>query len=558
MAFPIRAGNSGPLLGFIPGAGDVGKAVYVGAGPLLAYTAPLHVRGFGAVGDGITDDKAAILAALNAGAAAGVAVTGAGGTYGIAGNLELPANAQLQDITCKQLTPAAAGDVRTLTSGGGNNIRLVRVKVDRNGNGTNGAVDDDAGVYIAGGSGHYFEDVEVYGDDMGSGLAILNASNFDCVRPYVHDIDYSLAADPGDDRVQGIRIGGCSKFRLIDPKVHNLGGNFGAGATTKYSRAIPVGGCSNFQITNPTGWSVDQGVDLTGSDGNRRFSIIGGNFSDCYTWGYKFANSARDGTIVGAVAERCGAAGFVVSGPSSALAVVSSDLRFVGCAAYDTGSNGVWGAITQVAGFRVQNGSGGGADSTRGIRFIGCVAHDRQGVPTMEYGFWNDVPANADGRYNEVDITCVSIGHTVAAFQGLNAARCTVNRNAVQSIPSGAWTSVDWNASGTDLGEMHDPAVNNNTILARRAGFFRASAGVFFAANAVGVRGVRLTQNGVVIPGTTVVGPAATGGNETALSATVSRAMVAGQYFTVEVFQTSGGALNLQTTSEVVVEQVSV
>ena len=86
----------------------------------------------------------------------------------------------------------------------GSNIKLVRVKVNRNGDGTNGNdAFDAAGIYIIGGSGHHFEDIEVWGDDKGSGFVVWQASNFDVVRLHVHDIRYSRSTDPGDDRVQG-------------------------------------------------------------------------------------------------------------------------------------------------------------------------------------------------------------------------------------------------------------------------------------------------------------------------------------------------------------------
>lgn len=513
-----------------------------------------------AIGDGTTNDKVEILEAIAAAIAASAATTrpvpviGAGKIYGITGNMTLPASTYLRDIEFKQLTPAA-GSVRTLTSSSGNNIRLERVTVDRNGDGTDGSLSTDAGVYISGGSGHYFDSIEVFGDDMGSGIVITGASDFDLVAPLVHDMNYSLGADPGDDRVQGIWLNDCTDFRVFKPKVKDLGGNFGGGATTRWSRGIVFGGCSDFILSKPQVWDVDQGVDLTGSVGNTRFEIVGGMVTDCYTWGFKFANSARDGTVTGAVATRCGQGGFVAQGPNeAALTVLTSDITFVGCTAYDTGSNGIWGASANVAGFRVQNGAFD-VGSTRGIRFIGCRAIDRQGSPTMEYGFHNEVDASTDGRYNECDPSCISIGHTVAAFQGMNAPRCTVNRGSALSIPDNAWTSVDWDQS-TDLGEMHNPASNNNQVKPRRDGHYRITAGVAFAANATGLRGVRLCDNGGVIPGTTVL-VNATAAGETALNTSVSRTFLPTRSLTVEVFQTSGGALNLQTTSAGVVEQVS-
>jgi hypothetical protein len=514
----------------------------------------VHVSEFGASTAASTNgavNKSAILAAINAATVLGVTVTGGGQTYGISGNLEVPANTSLQDITLKQLTPDAAGDVRTLTSDNSNNIRLVRVRVDRNGDGTNGSLNDDAGIYISGGSGHYFEGIEVFGDDMGTGFVIVNATKFTVVNPLIRDMDYSLGSDPGDDRVQGMWIASCSDFTVYNPRARDLGGNYGSGATPRYTRGLVFSGCSDFYVHGPRVDSVDQGMDFTGSvPGNVRFEVTGGVCSDCYTWGYKFANSARDGTIIGAVAVRCGSSGFVASGPGATDTVVTGDLDFIGCSAYDTGSNGAWGTT---AGFRIIEGQTTAAGTPRGIRFIGCKAHDRQGVPTMDYGFLNTVAANTDGRYNEA-IDCVSIGHITAAFQDFNQGRVDLSlAGGADSLGDNAWEVVNWNTE-TDLGAMYTP--NDGQIFARRAGSYQITATVFFEANATGQRGVRIVGNGGATIGAQVLVDAAAAG-VTVLQASWTRKMTAGDEVRIEAFQNSGGPLNADGSSTAVVEQVT-
>lgn len=509
----------------------------------------IHVATYGALTTDLVGaiNFAAITAAMAAGAAAGIPVTGSGLTYGVVGNLVFPDGVMLQDITLKQLAPGAAGDVRTLTSAGGNNIKLRRVKVNRNGNGTNGALATDAGIYISGGSGHYFEDVEVYGDDMGSGFAIVGATDFEMVRTYVHDIKYLLGADPGDDRVQGVWFVSCSSFSHTDTRVNTLGGNFGAGATQRWSRGVVYGDCHDFTVVNPRIWDVDQGHDVTGGPAaNERFSVTGGLARDCKTYGFKFANTARDGKITGVTAERCGLACFEVSGGPD-LATNTCDLEFDGCVAYDAGSNGFW---ANARGFDVQE-NAATIGATRGIRFINCKAHDRQSVPTMARGFTNDTAANADGRYNEV-INCRSIGHTIEPFLNFNQGRVELARTAI-GVASGAWTLVAWD-SETDYGAMYAPP--SGQVFARRAGNYQAAVGITFAANAVGQRGVRLVgAGGTPIPGASLLVNAAAAGT-TELSLNWPKKMLAGDEIRVEVWQSSGGALNIQSTSTAVVQQV--
>jgi hypothetical protein len=171
-----------------------------------------YLHDHGAVGDGTTDDTAAVVAAL----ATGLRVLGdPAKTYAVTGAITLAAGAYMQDVSLKQLAPAATTSVRTLTSSSGNNITLRNVKVDRNGAGSGGALATAAGIWISGGSGHFFERVEVTGDDMGTGFVVENASNFIARDLYVHDIDYLLGVSPGDDRVQGVWFNGCADFHPL-------------------------------------------------------------------------------------------------------------------------------------------------------------------------------------------------------------------------------------------------------------------------------------------------------------------------------------------------------
>ncbi len=523
----------------------------------LSYIDPATYR---AVGDGAVSDNAAILDAITAGIAAGKPVHGYGRTYGITGNLFLPDHASLQDIKFKQLTPGAGG-VRTLTSAGGSNIKLVRVTVDRNGDGTHGAHQVDAGIYIDGGSGHYFEDIDVFGDDIGSGFALWNATDSYMVRVHAHDIKYLLGADPLNDRVQGIHLANCTNVRMRDCHANDIGGNFGGGYTLRYSRGWCFSGCTDLRIWGCDVSDVDQGFDTTGGTGNTGFVFDHCDATNCLTYGFKFANTARNGQVNNCTTTRCALSGFIAAGPTGTgmTAVATSDIEFNNNVAYDTGYAGLPSGVPPVpvngtkVGFRVTNGTFD-LNTTIGMRFNNCKAHDRQAVPTMAFGFWNEVAANTNGRYNEA-VDCISIGHTGAAFFGMNSARCEVSRITTQSIPDdGLWHSVDWTAD-VDLGEMHSISSNNDSVYARRAGKYSSQWGVVFQANNAGRRGIRLVRNGVVVAGTTVLLPVASGG-ETSCQATWTSVMDEGDSLRIEVFQDSGVPLNLMTTSGGVVEQV--
>jgi hypothetical protein len=507
---------------------------------------------YGAVGDGVTDDKTALVRAITAAVALRRPVCGYGRTYGITGNMTLVEGAWLQDISFIQLTPAA-GSVRTITSAGGNNIRLVRVTVDRNGSGTDGAHQDDAGVYISGGTGHRLEEVEVFGDGKGGGVVVYNATDFDLVGVHVHDMSF---VEPGatNDRINGIWCVDCSGFRLDRCLSHDLLGDYGSGLTARYTRGFTFSGSREFQVHGCRTWNVDQGSDVTGASGNSDFHFSGCFAVDCKSVGFKCSNTARDGQFSDCTSVRAGVWGFVVNGPTGAgvTALATSNIQFSDCAAYDTGYAHALPVAGTKVGFRAMNGSHD-PDTTLGIRFIGCKAHDRQASKTMAYGFDNEIAANTNGNYNEAK-NCVSIGHILLAFHDMHQARCEVSRVAVQPITTATWTPVEW-TDEVDLGAMHSTVSNTENVFARREGNYRATFGVTFPSNVSGQRGVRIMRNGGLVPGTTVLVDASTSG-ETSLQTSWTSGMSPGDSVRVEVYQDSGISLDLQTNSGGVVEQV--
>ncbi|MFH2071655.1 MAG: hypothetical protein ABIJ75_02265 [Actinomycetota bacterium] len=119
-----------------------------------------------------------------------------------------------------------------------------------------------------------------------------------------------------------------------------------------------------------------------------------------------------------------------------------------------------------------------------------------------------------------------------------------VTRNAVQSIPNGTWTAVLWNTETYDTGGWHSTSSNTDRITPTVSvgDILQLKALAAFTANATGVRGIRVNKSGVTI--FTNVLDAATGviGR---VPAAVDDVYAATDYYTVEVYQSSGGALDL-------------
>jgi hypothetical protein len=185
---------------------------------------------------------------------------------------------------------------------------------------------------------------------------------------------------------------------------------------TRYTRGIAAGGNRRCRLISPVVSVVDQGIDISGSDGNIDLIISGARVSECCTWGIKLANSAVNVTVSGAVVQQCGSSCYVVSGPSEARLINKSrDCRFIDCWAIDAGYNGF---PASHCGFRVMT-SRFDDEYPSGIHFIRCVAEDRQDRKTMHFGFMSDTRV-LPGRASTNSIKdCRASGYREAPWQGL-------------------------------------------------------------------------------------------------------------------------------------------
>jgi hypothetical protein len=504
------------------------------------------LKDFGATGDGVIDDLSKITAAIAYAAPLGIPLEGGGFTYAVDGNLSLLAGTHIRNAKFKQLSPDGAGNVRTLTSTTVNNITLENVSVDRNGDGTNGQPALDYGIYIDGGSGHYLDNVEVFGDDIGGGLYLDGCNNFIVRSPYVHDIDYSLGADPSAEQINALRFNDCTDFQVIGVRVHTIGGNFGSGATTKYTRGMVIGGCNRWSISGYKIYDVGQGLDVTGSVGNKNFTISDGYAYQCYSHGLKLANGNAEGAITNCISERCDRIGFAVVGPSEAGTPNPENIVFVNCIAKDIGYVG---NQTNESGFRVEQGSFL-TTYPRGIKFIGCEAIDEQGTPTMLYGFLNDIAVTgADHDYNEA-IHCRVRGAVTQSFSGFNAPSVhSTNSAAFTHNSTGNWLAITWDEDQFDRGEMHDTGSNTELFVARRPGTYQVNAAVAWTANVTGERRIRLLKNGLNIQRQIEDHKPSAGASTLTinhLAAIVE--MDTGDTLEVEGWQNSGGNLDVTNT----------
>jgi hypothetical protein len=103
---------------------------------------------------------------------------------------------------------------------------------------------------------------------------------------------------------------------------------------------------------------------------------------------------------------------------------------------------------------------------------------------------------------------------------------------------------------------LHSTSSNTSRIVATRAGKWRCSWQLSFAANATGLRLALLTKNGVTVNGSGAIGP----GNsvfETALQGTTTIALAVGDYVELSAYQNSTVTLNVGNTIAVAAQRVS-
>jgi hypothetical protein len=370
----------------------------------------------GAVGDGRADDIEPIRKALSQAFKLGLPVDGGDKIFAVAGDIATvdAAKPWIRSLRLKQLIPQMNG--KTLHFKDCQAIRIDQLAIDRGTNKTIGHIDEAGGLWIQGGANHRISKVEVFGDGKANGIVIWNTRLSIYDRLFVRDMGFD-DANAEDDVMQGIWLYGNVDCILRKPRVSNLFGNAlyaGVRFPNLRTRGIALAGNLRVHIDHPYIRDVDQGIDLTGSDGNRECVVRGGHSYQCASVGVKLANSAVECRVIGHTAERIGMYAFLASGPSEpGLPYKTQDCEFIDCTALDVGYNEI--SHPTPAGFEILQGNYD-ADHPKGIRFIRCRAMDRQTRKTMKYGFYSNVAPNPDKPNKLIDP--VSYGHAIEAKFG--------------------------------------------------------------------------------------------------------------------------------------------
>lgn len=128
---------------------------------------------------------------------------------------------------------------------------------------------------------------------------------------------------------------------------------------------------------------------------------------------------------------------------------------------------------------------------------------------------------------------------------------CELTHSAAQSIADVTWTALSLDTETQDDGGYHAPGANTRiTIPTGKTGKYTVAAGATFAINATGVRLLRIMKNGGTQLQVTSLNAIA-GSVFSYLAIAWTGRLAAGEYIEVEVYQGSGGNLNVNSGSQV-------
>jgi len=369
---------------------------------------------FGAAGDGVTDDRTPVLAAIAAAFDGGMPLDGGNKLYAVSGDIKVNRRARpcIQRLRLKSLTPA--NERQLLYFSDCDQIRIDSLYVHTGNVPSSGGRDTAFGLMVRGGSGHRITNVEATGSGKLTFVQFLGCKDSNFENIYVHDgefEDFEIAPEGHrvvDDVVDGIRMQDCVRCTLDNPIVRDLLGNatyftqsgvvlgpksidYAASVLKPFrnmrTRGITGGGNDNCTIINPQIENVDQGFDFSGNGGNygnKNVLVQGGRSLNCASVGLKWGGAAVDCKVIGHTSENCGMYGYLIGGSNRLFK--TSGVELIGCTAINPGYNDIDNDIGDVgtptyipaaiAGFLIYAPYPAGIDD---IVLTGCKAIDKQG-----------------------------------------------------------------------------------------------------------------------------------------------------------------------------------
>ena len=120
---------------------------------------------------------------------------------------------------------------------------------------------------------------------------------------------------------------------------------------------------------------------------------------------------------------------------------------------------------------------------------------------------------------------------------------CRIYNSAAQTIGNASWTTLTFDNESFDTDSMHSTVTNTGRITVPEDGVYLLIHTVGFTSNSTGFRATRFIKNGTTnFFGNSIDG---TNGNTCTAVGTTILSLSASDYVTVQVYQNSGGDLDV-------------
>ena len=167
-------------------------------------------------------------------------------------------------------------------------------------------------------------------------------------------------------------------------------------------------------------------------------------------------------------------------------------------------------------------------------------------------GLWAPLYADPYIQGNQ-SLDQVSVKSVKIGSGGLHGSNYSYNGLTTQSVAASGWHAVVWDIPNTGSRLAQDDGVIFNgasTFYTRATGVWTINAMVWFETNTTGSRTIRIFNSaGHTVAESTPVASSVTGSNDTPVSISWTGVSTPGFTYIVQVYQTSGVALNLKTAS---------